>query len=106
VEKTGTEATPRDVKKAPKAPKVAPAKKDKKSDDKAGENIKRSESKTSKVVTDPRDSYRPKAFTKEEKDAWKLYAKQLTDFYGELVMKQINANESEENPVTGGKRIL
>ena len=105
-EKTGTEATPRDAKKAPKAPKVAPAKKDKKSDDKAGENVKRSETKTTKVVTDPRDSYRPKAFTKEEKDAWKVYAKQVTDFYGELVMKQINANESEENPVAGGKRIL
>ena len=105
-EKTAAEATPRDAKKATKAPKVAPAKKDKKSDDKAGEVLKKSESKTQKVVADPRDSYRPKSFTKEEKDAWKLYAKQFADFYGELVMKQINANESEENPVAGGKRIL
>jgi len=105
-EKTAAEATPRDVKKAVKAPKVVTSKKDKKTDDKVGEVVKRSESKVQKVIADPRDSYRPKVFTKEEKDAWKLYTKQVTDFYGELVMKQINANESEENPIAGGKRIM
>jgi len=89
-----------------KAPKVVASKKEKKSDDKVGEVLKRSESKAQKAITDPRDSYRPKAFTKEEKEAWKLYAKQVTDFFGELVMKQINENESEENPIAGGKRIM
>ena len=64
-------ATPRDAKKAAKAPKVG-AKKDKKSELQVLESNKRPESKSQKNATDPRDSYRPKAFTKEEKDAWKV----------------------------------
>lgn len=98
-------ATPRDAKKAVKAPKVG-AKRDKKSELQVLESNKRPESKSQKIVTDPRDSYRPKAFTKEEKDAWKVQAKQFADFYGELVMKQLNQSEGEENPVAGGKRIM
>ena len=106
-EKVATEdkATPRDAKKAVKTTKVA-AKKDKKSELLVGESNKRPESKSFKNAADARDSYRPKVFTKEEKDAWKVYAKVVTDFYGDLIMKQINQSEAEENPVAGGKRIM
>jgi len=89
-EKTAAEATPRDLKKAVKAPKVVGAKKDKKSELQVGESTKKAETKTQKPASDQKDSYRPKAFTKEDKEAWKVYVKQFTDFYGELVMKQIN----------------
>jgi hypothetical protein len=108
-EKTVAEdkATPRDPKKAPKLIKAISSKKDKNKEEKSGEVVKKIEPKVQRqVVADPRDSYRPKAYTKEEKDAWKTYAKQVTDFYGDLIMKQINSNESEENPVAGGKRIM
>jgi len=46
--------------------------------------------KPQKSNADPRDSYRPKVFTDEEKTKWKQYALSVNDFYGELIMKQIN----------------
>jgi len=70
-------------------------KKDKKSDQQVVESTKRPESKSLKNTVDPRDSFRPKAFTKEEKDSWKVYSKQITDFYGDLIMKQFNQNEGD-----------
>ena len=101
-------ATPRAVVKATKPPKATAQKKDKTkgAEEKIGETAKKSDSRLAKPTVDPRENYRPKVFTKEEKDAWKAYAKNITDFYGELIMKQINQNESEENPVASGKRIM
>lgn len=90
-------ATPRAVVKANKPPKATSQKKDKTkgAEEKIGETAKKSDSRLAKPTVDPRENYRPKVFTKEEKDAWKAYAKNITDFYGELIMKQINQNESE-----------
>lgn len=107
-EETTVEATPRDTKKVPKPPKINPAgKKGAKNEAAVGEVPKSSQVKIQKAVADPKDSYRPKTYTKEEKDAWKVYSKQMIDFYGELIMKQINSNEgSEENATPVGKRIM
>ena len=57
--------------------------------------------------------YKPKDYSQEEKDAWKTYADELHNWFGEIVLRQMHPaeaskpeGEGEKEPIQYGKRIL